>query len=248
MVRRVILTRPAPESHALARELARRGIESVIAPLLEVRPTGATLSAGAGYVAAVVTSGNGVDGLAAATADRRLAVFAVGAATARRARACGFSSVTAAAGTGAALVALIPTRLRPDDGPILWASGDDIRVDVAAELGKLGYRVDRAVVYRTEPAARLPGTAASALADGSADAILFFSPRTAARFATLAADAGLATRAAALTAHCLSPAVADAARALPWAAVRTAVRPTRRDLLATLGAGIPSDPGPTGPD
>lgn len=236
MARRVILTRPEPESRALAAELARRGIDSVVAPLLTVHPTGAALGDAAGYAAAVVTSGNGADGLAAATPRRDLPVYAVGAATAERARRHGFAAVVAADGTGAALVDLMMTRLRPDDGPILWASGDDIRVDVAAELGDRGFRVERSIVYHAAAAPQLPENAARALTEGSADGVLFFSPRTAERFATLATHAGLARRVAAMTAYCLSPAVADAARALPWAAIRTAERPSLADLLATLDA------------
>lgn len=243
MARRVILTRPEPESRALAAELARRGIDSVIAPLLTIRPTAAAPGDAGAYSAAVVTSGNGADGLAAATRRRDLPVFAVGPATAERARRHGFTAVVAADGTGAALVDLIMMRLRPDDGPILWASGDDIRVDVAAELGDRGYRVERSVVYRASAAPHLPEDAARALTEGSIDGALFFSPRTAERFATLATDAGLARRVAAMTAYCLSPAVADAARALPWAAIRTAERPTRADLLAMLDA-----PGASAPD
>lgn len=245
---RVILTRPEPESRELAAELARRGIASVIAPLLAIRPTGIPITDPERYAAAVVTSGNGADGLAAATPRRGLPLFAVGEATAARARRHGFEAVAVADGTGAALVDLILTRLRPGDGPILWASGDEIRVDVAAELGDRGFDVDRAVVYRAEAVDRLPDAATAAIAGGSADAVLFFSPRSAERFATLATDAGLARRTAAMTAHCLSPAVADAARALPWAAVRTAARPTREDLLATLSDKLADDGTASDPD
>lgn len=237
----VILTRPEPESRVVAAELAGHGIASVIAPLLVIRPTGVAIADAGRYAAAVATSGNGVDGLAAATPRRALPLFTVGEATAGRARRHGFAPVHAADGTGAALVDLILRRIRPGDGAILWASGDEIRVDVAAELGGRGLEVDRVVVYRAEPVERLPADAARVLAEGTADGVLFFSPRSAERFATLVADAGLARRTAAMTAHCLSPAVADAARALPWAAILTAARPTRRDLLATLDATTADD-------
>lgn len=248
MALQVILTRPEPESLALAEELARRGIEPVIAPLLTIRPAGLALGDAGRYAAAVATSGNGVDGLAAATPRRAFPLFAVGEATAARARGHGFAPVTPADGTGATLVDLILTRLRPGDGPILWASGDEIRVDVAAELGGRGFEVDRAVVYRAEAVDRLPESAARALAAGDAAAVLFFSPRSAERFATLATDAGLARRAAAMTAHCLSPAVADAAGALPWAAIRTAARPTREALLETLRDRLAGDRTASDPD
>lgn len=242
MARRVILTRPEAESRALAAELKRRGIDSVIAPMLVVRPAGARIAGAERYRAAVATSGNGIDGLAAATPRRAFPVFAVGEATARRARALGFEPVTAADGTGAALAHLILARLSTQGGPILWVSGNEVRVDLAQELGGRGFTVDRIVVYRAEVADRLSDAARRALVDGSVEAALLFSPRTAKHFVSLVREAGLAEQAAHMIACCLSPAVADAARGLPWAATRIAERPTRDDLLATLGDPRAPDP------
>lgn len=242
MTRRVLITRPEAEARSLADILARRGIAAVLAPMLSILPTGARLADAAGFQAAVATSRNGADGLAAATGRRALPVFAVGDATAQRLRHHGFAPVTAAAGTGAALVGLIRQRFAPGGGALLWASGDEVRVDLAAELVNFGYAVERIVVYRSEPAAELPAAAARALADGGLDGVLFFSPRSTERFASLVTEAGLAPRTATMNAYCLSTAVADAARTLPWAAIRTAARPTRDDLLATLDEMFASDP------
>lgn len=242
MTRRVLVTRPEAESRELADALRRRGIEPVMTPMLAIEPTGATVGDAGRYRAAIVTSGNGADGLAAATTRRELPVFAVGEATAERLRGHGFASVEAAEGTGLALVELILNKVRPDAGPLLWASGDEVRVDVADELGKHGYEVERVIAYRAVAADELPAAARRALAEGAAGGVLFFSPRTARRFASLVAGAGLTQRAAAMTAHCLSAAVADAARSLPWAAIRIAQRPTRDDLLATLDDTTASDP------
>lgn len=242
MPRRVLVTRPEAESHELAEALRRRGIEPVTAPMLAIEPTGATVGDAGRYRAAVVTSGNGADGLAAATTYRAMPVFAVGEATAERLRGQGFTAIEAAGGTGLALVELILDKVRPASGPLLWVSGDEVRVDMAEELGRHGYEVERVIAYRAVAAADLPAAARCALAEGTADGVLFFSPRTAERFASLVAGAGLTKRAAAMTAHCLSAAVAEAARSLPWAAIRIARRPTRDDLLATLDDTTASDP------
>lgn len=242
MPRRVLVTRPEPEARAIADALRRRGIETVSAPILSIEPTGLRLGDAGRYRAFIATSGNGANALAAATSRRALPVFAVGEATAERLGEHGFGPVTAAEGTGSALVDLIYRTVRPGGGPLLWVSGDEVRVDLAAELGERGFDVERAVGYRAEAAGSLPAAAADALLEGTVDAALFFSPRTAKRFASLVDDAGLAPRTAVMTAHCLSAAVADAARGLPWAAIRTAARPTRDDLLATLDDTIASDP------
>src|SRR3546814_7078079 len=66
MALRVLLTRPEPESRALAAALGHRGIETIVAPVLAIRPTGARLADAGRYVAALDTSGHGVDGLRSA--------------------------------------------------------------------------------------------------------------------------------------------------------------------------------------
>lgn len=242
MARRVLVTRPAAEARSLADELSRRGIEAVVAPVLDIVPTGARVDGAGRFQAVLVTSGNGADALATAMAERTLPVLAVGAATAGRLREHGFAAVTAAEGTGLALVELILNNLRPGDRPLLWISGDEVRVDLAEELGGHGFEVERVIGYRATAAEALPEAAARALAEGSVEGVLFFSPRSAERFASLVGQAALARRTTGMTAYCLSPAVAEAARTLPWAAIRTATRPTRDGLLATLDDRTASDP------
>ena len=58
----------------------------------------------------------------------------------------------------------------------------------------------------------------------------------------LVLEAGLDGQVTTMAAHCLSPPIADTVGALPWATIRTAARPTRDDLLATLDDTISSDP------
>jgi len=242
MARRVLVTRPEAEAVSLARELARRGIQALIAPMLVIVPTGVSLADAGRFQAATVTSGNGADALAAAMPRRALPVFAVGEATAERLRHHGFAAVSAAEGTGLALAELIRNKVRPGAGALLWVSGDEIRVDLATELGRHGFEVERVIGYRATAASELPAEAVEAMSDGTADGVLFFSPRSAERFASLVSAAGLARRTAGMTAYCLSAAVADAARPLPWATIRIARRPTSGDLLATLDDAISSDP------
>lgn len=242
MIRRILVTRPQADAEALIEALAARGFAAVLAPMLLIRPTGLVIPDARRFQAAAVTSGNGVDGLAAATDRRALPVFAVGKATADRARGHGFDPVIVAGGTGSVLVDLIRQRLHPANGPVVWASGDEARVDVAAELNGLGYTVERAVVYCADPVDALPDAARRALRESSVSGALFFSPRTAERFVSVVRDAGLARQVSTMTAHCLSPLVAGAVQALPWAALRTATRPTRDDLLTTLDDTISSDP------
>src|SRR5690606_24941261 len=103
--------------------------------------------------------------------------------------------------------------------------------DLAGVLGAAGFTVRRAVLYHAETADSLPGAARAALTAGTVGAALFFSPRTAQSFVSLAGQAGVADDCRAVTAICLSGAVADAAADVDWAETRIAARPDLDALL-----------------
>src|SRR5215472_17754964 len=94
---RALVTRPREASEALAAALASRGVEAIIEPLIEVHYRQAALRL-AGVQAIMCTSANGVRAFARSSDERRLPVFAVGEATAARARAEGFTTVWSAGG------------------------------------------------------------------------------------------------------------------------------------------------------
>lgn len=232
---RVLLTRPQHDSQALAELLSMRGIDNVIQPMLEiVARADATLDL-AGIQAVLVTSANGARALAEATADRSLPVFAVGDATARAARAAGFVRIESAGGDVDDLAALVIAHLDPKAGPLCHVAGSAVAGDLAGRLDEAGFETRRAVLYEARPCRAFAPEAAAALRDGALDAVLLFSPRTAASFVRLAQEGGLAQASKRLAALCLSPAVAAAASGLPWRDVRIAREPTQDALLALLG-------------
>lgn len=231
---RVLLTRPVPESRALAATLAARGIASLIAPLLEIVPVPGAEVPLDGVQALLVTSANGARALAAATARRELPVLAVGESSAEAARAEGFSTVTAAGGDVEDLAALATSRLDPARGALVHAAGSAVTGDLAGCLAKAGFECRRAVLYEARTSSVLPPAAAEALAERAIDAVLFFSPRTATTFVRLVEMANLAGACESATALCLSPAVAAAAKPLPWRGLRVAARPEQASLLKIL--------------
>lgn len=231
---RVLVTRPAGQATETADRLHALGHEVLIDSLLTIvaRPGG--LPPLDDVAAVLVTSVNGAQGLAAATARRDLTVIAVGPRTAGELVAAGFADVVAAGGDARALLALVRARLMPAAGRLVHVSGADIAADIAAELAPDGYDVDRAVLYEARPADRLDPATIAALAGPRLDAVLFFSPRTAALFARLSRREGVAGAVSGVHAYCLSAAVAAEARRLPWAAVHVAAVPTAESLLELL--------------
>ncbi|MPY68769.1 MAG: hypothetical protein GEU92_01645 [Alphaproteobacteria bacterium] len=233
--RGVLITRPAADAGPLADAVATRGLDPVLAPLLEIRETGDTVTLD-GVQSVLLTSANGARALAGATPRRDVPVLAVGDATAAAARAAGFAHVQGAGGDVAALAGLVRDICDAGAGALLHVSGHDVAGDLAGMLAGYGFIVNRAVLYRAEPAAALPENARAALAAGHVGAALFFSPRTAQSFVKLAEQAGVGGACREVAALCLSDAVAEALRAPGWSEIRVADRPDLDALLACLDA------------
>ncbi len=238
---RVLVTRPRLDAEETARLLTQRGIDSVIAPLIEIgetpsaaRDLGHELS---DAQAVLVTSANGARALARATAKRDVSIFAVGDASADVARQSGFSDVSSASGDVSALAALVCERLDPKAGTLVHAAGSAVAGDLASDLTNRGFAVRRVQLYQAQLVDRLPENARSALQDELVDGVLFYSPRTGRHFAKLISAAGLQPSCRRIFAGCLSAAVADAIAELPFAEIRTAERPDQTALFSTLAAG-----------
>jgi uroporphyrinogen-III synthase len=237
---KAVVTRPVEDAAPLIRALQERGIETLLAPMLTIRPVAdadrrlhETL---ASAQAVLFTSANGVRAFAAASPRRELPAFAVGDATAAAARIAGFRSVLSAGGDVEDLAELVKAKLSPQGGPLVHAAGSSVAGDLAGALAPLGFTLHRAVLYDAVPANRLDPATVTALRGGEAGLALFFSPRTAASFARLAAAADVAEPCRRIAALALSPAVAKALEPLAWRALRIAAAPTQRDLLAALDA------------
>jgi uroporphyrinogen-III synthase len=231
---RALVTRPREESENLAAALAARGIEAIIEPLMQVRFPAAAPPDLAGVQAVLCTSANGVRALARVTKKRGLPVFAVGDATASRARAEGFATAESAGGAVADLVRLAVEKLRPQDGRLLHVAGNAVAGDLVGSLRGHGFAIDRIVLYESQPAAMLSEVTVGALRSDSIDFALFFSPRTAAIFTGLASAAGVAKCCGKITALSIS-AAADAALAeLAWLDRLIAETPNQPALLSLL--------------
>lgn len=190
--------------------------------------------------ALLFTSANGVRGYSRRTGRRDLPVYAVGDATAAAAGAAGFATVESAAGDVYALAELVRRRLDPAAGTLLHVAGSKVAGDLAGLLGEAGFTLRRTMLYDAVPADRLSDGTAAILRTSGIDGVLFFSPRTARSFVRLLAEAGLIDQCRTVDAFCLSPAVAEAARAYgdqgvtPWRSVRVAPRPEQDALIGLL--------------
>ena len=112
--------------------------------------------------------------------------------------------------------------------------------DLKGRLEAAGFAVRRVVLYESEPSQALSRATAEALRDSRIDVALFFSPRTGRTFVRLLSESRLTAVCDRMIAVCLSNAVAQDIKRLPWRAIYIAAQPTQAALLDSLAA--PDEP------
>lgn len=234
---RLVVTRPEPDAHDLARLLQGRDIEALCVPLLEIsfRQNVSLLK----YLpqAVLATSANGIRALRSHSDYAQfssLPIYVVGDASASEARASGFDQVYSASGDLAALRALVNKSLKPAQGPLLYVTGSKIAGDLAGQLGGDGFEVIRAVLYDAIAISNLPGILMEAVADGQIDGVILMSPRAAKIWCARVQDASVAPAFGNLRYFCLSQAVKVALQMglkIADEQIVTADRPTQNALI-----------------
>ncbi|MEJ0017965.1 MAG: uroporphyrinogen-III synthase [Acetobacteraceae bacterium] len=228
----VLITRPEPGASETAARVAALGYQPVVAPLMAIRMLRANLPPSARVQAVLVASGNAVAALP--ESHRHLPLFAVGEATAARAQAAGFASVSSADGDAAALAALVAARCDRDAGPLLLAAGRGQGLELTDRLRAEGFGVVRRAVYAAVPAAELPEPAHAAFLAGRLAAALLFSAETARHCVRLLDSARLHEAVRSVDALAIGRPAAVALEALPWRRIRVADRPDQDAMLALL--------------
>ena len=230
--RTILIARPDPGASETARLVADMGFEPLLAPALTIQAIAARFPPAKAVAAVLVTSGNAL--VACLPLFRDTPLFAVGDATAARARGLAFTRVASASGDAAALAALVARALRPSDGTLLLASGRGQGLKLAAVVRKAGFRVLRRVVYASNPAVALPDAVAEALRAEQVRAVLFFSAETARAFVRLIGREDLRETVRAVDAFAIGAAAGMALQVLPWRRIGVAAKPTQDAMLALL--------------
>lgn len=233
---RLLVTRPEPDGARTAAVLRGRGHDVLLAPLLRIE-TIADVDLGTGpWAAILITSANGARA-AAAHAGRsellRLAVLAVGRASADAAREAGFADVVSADGDGRDLIRSVAARFVGQAMPLLYLAGEDRARNLTGELSAFGISVRTVAVYRAVKAGGFPDEARTALQAGRVDAVVHFSQRSAEAY--LECGHKILKLALAPAHYCLSEQAAEPLRAAGAADIRVAGRPDETALAGLIG-------------
>jgi len=228
---RVLVTRPIDDANDTAALLKARGHDPVVAPLLEVRyHDGQPLHLDS-IQGLLATSANGVRAFARRTSRRDFPIFAIGAQTAQTARDAGFSDIRNADGNADTLAQAVQATARPQDGPLLHATGAEAEGRLAAALTAAGFTIRTEVLYDVPAVTDLPSAAREAFP--TLDAVLIFSARSAKAFVSCVTRAGLIP--GHLIAVAISLAAAKPLSALAFREVRIADHPNQASVLDALG-------------
>ncbi|HEV7310529.1 uroporphyrinogen-III synthase [Ensifer sp.] len=236
---RVLVTRPLPAAETTARRLQAAGHQPVLLPMMQAThlPAAAEAALKAEHTAIVLTSAEALRVLASLGDGLKdhltKPCFCVGEATARAAKALGFTDIRTGQGTGEALAEMIAATIAtPVKRPLLYLAGTPRSEALEKTLSQSGIDHDAVDCYRMDPIPYRPSAFHDAIRSGPFDRVLVYSRATARRLSDLLSEAGLAAPSFASRYLCLS---AEIAEALPGSAVREiAARPDEDSLIRLL--------------
>ncbi len=235
---RILLTRPEAAALSLQEKLTAIGHEVALAPVLTIEPVDFSINT-EGLGGILLTSASAAPALTKMVAGGLpgdTAIYAIGGTSAEAARRAGFDNIISADGDRGEFAALIAARHNPASGHLLHLAGSHRAGDIVAELQALGLGAERLRVYEAVAATDLPSHIQDIIKAGKIDLALFFSPRSAEIFVSLAEDSGLGDALSGLTALCLSDAVMEAARPGGWRNMAVAGALNEAAMIEALGA------------
>jgi len=197
--KRIVITRAAAQSEALARELSSRGAIPVVFPLVafaepeDFAPLDAAIAEIERFDWMILTSAQAMRSLAKrcenlklslVRSESKLRICCVGPVSAEAARQAGLAvEYVAETHTGAALAEELGNRLH--GAKVFLPRSDRANPDLPAALKRYGAQVIEVIAYRTLRPTATDERNLRQIADGAADAVLFFSPSAVHHFAEL---------------------------------------------------------------
>jgi uroporphyrinogen-III synthase len=225
----IIITRAAEDAKQTAVDVATLGFAVMSDPMLTIQPIECSQVISR-HAAIIVTSRNALPWLEQQHCFYDVPLFIVGAQTAERFKAAGFTNIAAVVPQSADLPDVIQGAMSPSAGRVLHVTSEDAHTDFYEALLDTGYGIEQIYVYKAVAATALHADTIRALQEKRISAIMFYSARTARIFQTLIAEESLRD----VTAFCLSDAVAHALNQSQWKAVCIAKAPTHNAMMDCL--------------
>ncbi len=224
--KRIVITRSAAQSEALARELSARGAIPMVLPLVsfadpeDFAPLDAAIAEIQRFDWIIFTSAQAVRAVVKRTEElkrslihsgSKLRIASVGPVSAEAARQAGLPvEYVAETHTGAALAEVLGSRLQ--GAQVLLPRSDRANPDLPPALKLHGAQVTEVIAYRTLRPTDVDQRNLKQIAEGAADAVLFFSPSAVQHFAELFGSEQLCALQDKLAITAVGPVTANALR------------------------------------
>jgi uroporphyrinogen-III synthase len=254
--KRIVITRAAAQCEALSNELLARGAIPVVLPLIsfgepqDFGPLDEAIRDLARFDWIIVTSAQAARALATRSESigRALVqkggkpqVAAVGPVSAEAAVAAGFEvSHVAQTHNGVALAEELGERLRART--VLLPRSDRANPDLPAALKRYGARVTEVIAYRTLHTADIDQRNLQKVANGKAEAILFFSPSAVQHFAELVGSEPLSALENRVAMTAVGPVTAGALRKIGVRRILMSVDTSAESVLQVLESHFADEP------
>lgn len=231
---KIIILRPKDDCADYIAQIEAMGYEAIAEEILSVSHTGEPLPEIAPDAALVFTSANGVRAFAALSPERSYPVFTVGHNSAEAAQEAGFTLVESAGGKAEDLVGLLLERSKTGLKNVFYVRGADVSADIGIILSKNGINTQEYIAYRADLAENISIQCLKSLKNRDVKAVMAFSARGAAHFASLVRQYGRETALKTAQALCIGEGVLESFRDLPFKEVVVAPTPDRYGMMSLL--------------
>ena len=146
----ILLTRPLEDCAEMIIKFKSLGHLVSHLPLLRIEKVNYKKIYFSDYKAIIFTSANAIKFLDTKKIDKKILCFCVGSVTESKAKASGFQNVISAEGNVSNLKELVLQNLSPQNGKLIYVSGEIIAFDLDIQLAKEGYNIERIISYRAD--------------------------------------------------------------------------------------------------
>jgi uroporphyrinogen-III synthase len=178
----ILLTRPLEDCVEMILKFKSLGHQVSHLPLLQIEKVDHKKIYFLDYKAIIFTSANAIKFIDIKQIDKKILCFCVGNATELKARAFGFQNVIAAEGNVSNLKELILQNFKPQNGKLIYVSGETITFDLDTQLAKVGYNIERIINYRANHNEKFDETFVEKLKNNMPDMVYVYSQNSASSF------------------------------------------------------------------
>ena len=147
----ILLTRPLEDSKDLIIKFKSLGHLVSHLPVIEIKKLEYEKLNYLEYKGIIFTSSNAVKNLNSKDIDKKIFCYCVGLATEKIAKVNGFQNIYTAEGNVGNLKELILQTFSPNNGKLLYVSGEEVSFDLDKELIKEGFKINRLINYSVIP-------------------------------------------------------------------------------------------------